>query len=128
ADAGAADDLQLRRGLDDVRRDLGRGADRDAVILADDLEQLVFRETGLDVGLDAALLEDGDGGRRELVGDQDFGHGGLPSNVSGTDRSRATTCVDRTAWFSAARQSASFAALCGRSARRRTIGRARQPP
>ena len=75
ADAGAADDFQVLRGLDHIGGDLGRGADGDAVIFGDDLEQLVFRQAGLHIGLDAALLEDRDGGRRELVGDENFGHG-----------------------------------------------------
>ena len=75
ADAGAADDLQVLRGLDDIGGDLGRRADGDAVILIDDLEQFFLAQSGLHVGFDAALLEDGDGGGRQFVGDQNLGHG-----------------------------------------------------
>ena len=39
ADAGAADHFQLLRRLDHIGGDFGRGADGDAVILIDDLEQ-----------------------------------------------------------------------------------------
>ncbi len=42
ADAGAADDLQLGGGGDQLFGDLGRRADGEAVILADDFEQLVL--------------------------------------------------------------------------------------
>ena len=79
ADAGAADDLQLRRPLEQLRGDLGRRADRKAVIVADDPGELVLVEPGLDVDLDAALLEDGDGGGRKLVGNENArSHGDGP--------------------------------------------------
>ena len=70
ADAGAADHLQFGRAFEQFGGDLGGRADRQAVVVADDLGQLVLVEAGLDVDLDAALLEDGDGGGRELVGDE----------------------------------------------------------
>ena len=70
ADAGAADDLQLRRMFEQLGGDLGRRADRKAVVVADDPGELVLVEARLDVDLDAALLEDGDGGGRKLVGDE----------------------------------------------------------
>ena len=70
ADAGAAHDLQFRRALDELGGDFGRRTDRQAVVVADDPGELVLVEPGFDVDLDAALLEDGDGGRRELVGNE----------------------------------------------------------
>ena len=75
ADAGAADHLQLGGGGDDLLGGLGGGADGEAVVVADDLLQLVLGEPDLHVGVDAALLEDVDGGGRELVGDEDAGRG-----------------------------------------------------
>ena len=78
ADAGAADDLQVLGGGDDVLVGLGGRADGEAVVVADDLDQLVLGEAGLDVGVDAALLEDVDGGGAKLVGDEDAGHGESP--------------------------------------------------
>ena len=74
ADAGATDDFEVLGRLDDVGGDLGRRADRDAVILVDDLEQFFLGKAGLYIGLDTALLEDGDGGGRQLVGNEDFRH------------------------------------------------------
>ena len=64
ADAGAADDLQVLGRGENLRRHLGGRADGEAVIVADDLEQLVLvlAEIGLEVDLDAAVLEDLDGG------------------------------------------------------------------
>jgi hypothetical protein len=59
ADAGAADHLQPLGALEDLRRHLGRRADGEAVILADDLGEpiLVLAEIGLEVDLDAAVLK-----------------------------------------------------------------------
>src|SRR5271168_272782 len=48
----------------------GRRADRQAVVVADDRGKFVLVETGFDVDLDAALLEDGDGGGRKLIGNE----------------------------------------------------------
>ena len=72
ADAGAADDFQILGVLEDLRGDLGRRADREAVIVADDRGELVLvlAEVRLEVDLDAALLEDGDGGGRQGVGNE----------------------------------------------------------
>ncbi len=76
ADAGAADHLQLLGVFEQLGGDLGRRADRQAVVVADDLGELVLVEAGLDVDLDAALLEDRDGGGREFVGDENAGSHG----------------------------------------------------
>ena len=73
ADAGAADDLAACvRGGEHLLGDLGGRADGEAVIVADDGEQLllVLAEIGQVVDLDAALLEDLDGGLGELVGNE----------------------------------------------------------
>ena len=56
---------------------LGGRADGEAVIVADDGGEFVLAvEAGLDVDLDAALLEDRDGGGGELVGDENAGSHG----------------------------------------------------
>ena len=70
ADAGAADHLELGGGGDDLLGGLGGGAHREAIVVADDLLQLVLGEADLHVGGDAALLEDVDGGGRELIGNE----------------------------------------------------------
>jgi hypothetical protein len=48
-----------------------------AVVVADDGDQFVLRQAGLDVGVDAALAEDVDGGGAEAVSDEHAGHGDL---------------------------------------------------
>ncbi len=75
ADAGAADHLEMRRLLENFRRDLGGRADRETVVLADDLGELflVGAELRLEIDLDAAILEDLHGGGRQRVGDENFG-------------------------------------------------------
>ena len=54
---------------DQLLGDLGRRADGETVIVADDLEQLllVLADIRQVVDLDAVVLEDLDGGRRQLV-------------------------------------------------------------
>ena len=93
ADAGAADHPKLGCRGDELLGGLGGGANGEAVVVLDDLLQLVLREPDLHVGVDAALLEDGDGGGRELVGDEDAGgghgvcsDGGVPSPHSSVGR------------------------------------------
>ena len=55
--------------------DLGGGADGEAVVVADDLGELVLvlAEGGLEIDLDAAILEDLHGGGRQRVGNENFG-------------------------------------------------------
>ncbi len=69
--------MTFRRGRrrDDLRRDLGGGADGEAVIVGDGGKQriLVLAEIGLVVDLDAAVAEDLDGGFGELVGNENAG-------------------------------------------------------
>src|SRR5215470_2277190 len=77
ADAGATDHLELRGLADDLRRRLGGGTDRKAVIVADDLGKLVLvlAEIWLEVDLDAAIPKDLHGGGRERVGNENFRFG-----------------------------------------------------
>ena len=82
ADAGAADHLQVLRLLQDLRRHLGGRADREAVEIADHLGELVLvgAELGLEIDLDAAILEDLHGGGRQRIGDENArGHGDVLS-------------------------------------------------
>ena len=81
ADAGAADHFQAFGLLQHLGRDLGRGADRKTVEAVDGLGELVLvlAEIGLEIDLDAAILENLDGGGRQRIGDQNAGgHGGIP--------------------------------------------------
>jgi hypothetical protein len=55
ADAGAADHFQVLGRLQHVGGELGGRTNGDAVIIADDLDQLFLGEAGLDVGFDAPL-------------------------------------------------------------------------
>ena len=77
ADAGAADHLQVLGLFQDLRRHFGGGADGEAVVVADQLGEflLVLAEGGLEIDLDAAILEDLHGGGRQRVGNENFGHG-----------------------------------------------------
>ena len=72
ADAGAADDFQVFGAFEDLGRDLGRRADGEAVVIADDRGELVLvlAERRLEIDLDAALLENSDGGGRKSVGNE----------------------------------------------------------
>ena len=75
ADAGAADHLQAFRLLQHFGGDFGRGADGEPVEAVDGGGELVLvlAEIGLEIDLDAAVLEDRHSGRRQRVGDQNFG-------------------------------------------------------
>ena len=95
ADAGAADHLQVLGLFEDLGRHLGGGADGEAVIIADDGGELVLvlAEVGLEIDLDAAILEDLHGGGREGVGNENAGSGhgsscDAPSCPSGKGRPR----------------------------------------
>ena len=55
-DAGAADDLQVCAGVDDVGRDLGGAAHDDGVIGRDGLDQVGRRKTGPLVDFDSGIL------------------------------------------------------------------------
>ena len=84
ADAGAADHLQVLGIGQNLRRHLGGRADGEAVVIADDLGELVLvlAEIGLEIDLDAAILEDLHGGFGESVGDENFGHGDFSPVIS----------------------------------------------
>ncbi len=77
ADAGPADDLQAFGAFQDLRRNLGCRADGEAIVIADNGGKLVLvlAERGLEIDLDAAILEDLHGGGRQSVGNENFGHG-----------------------------------------------------
>ena len=76
-DAGAAHHLQIGGGGEHLLGDLGGGADGEAIIIADDLDQLVLRQAGDFVHFDAAGAEDFGGLGGHLIGNEDFGHGVL---------------------------------------------------
>ena len=68
--------MTLRFGAgEDLFGDFGGGADRKAVIVADDFGQLVLvlAKVGLEIDVDAAVFEDLNGGFAEAVGDEYFG-------------------------------------------------------
>ena len=70
--------------------DLGRRADGEAVVVADDRGELLLvgAELRLEIDLDAAILEDLHGGVGECVGNENFGGHGildLPSLEARTD-------------------------------------------
>ncbi len=101
----------------------------EAVVVADDLDQLVLGKAGLHVGVDAARPEDVDGGGRELVGDENAGGHGSWSPLDqgrrrgGTRRSSARSgqrAVRRRVWRRPSRARAS-----GPPDRRRLDGRRR---
>ena len=80
ADAGPADHLQPPGAFEHRRGDLARGADGQAIVIAQDRGEpvLVLAERGLEVRLDTALLENRHGGGRERIGDKDaWRHGRL---------------------------------------------------
>ena len=74
ADTGPADDLEVGGRRDHVSVRLAGRTHGEAVILRDDLDQIFLGQTNLDVGFDAARLEDFDGGGGERVSDEDFRH------------------------------------------------------
>ena len=63
-DTGAADDLEVVRLLQHIRRHLGGGADGEAVILADDGQKFVLVEARLEVHVETTVLENLHGGGR----------------------------------------------------------------
>jgi hypothetical protein len=75
ADASTADYFQIGRLRQDLRRHLGRRANRQPVIIADHGGELVrgFAKSGLEINLDAARFENGDRGGRQGIGDKDSG-------------------------------------------------------
>ena len=75
ADAGAADDFEAVRLIEQLGGDFGRRADREAVEARDRGGELVFvlAEVGLKIDLDAAVLEDLDGGGRQRIRDENAG-------------------------------------------------------
>jgi hypothetical protein len=72
---------QARRPGDDLRRGFGGGADREAVVIADDLGELVLvlAERRLEIDIDASVFEDLHGSGGERVGNEYFGGGHVGS-------------------------------------------------
>ena len=70
ADAGAADNLEVGRSLDQLFGCLGGGADGETIVVADDFGKLVLvlAELRLEIDFDATIAEDLDGGFRQFVG------------------------------------------------------------
>ncbi len=68
ADAGASDHPELLGAVEDFFGHLGGGPDRQPVVVLDRARQLFLVEAELDVGFDAAFLEDLHRGRGKLVG------------------------------------------------------------
>ena len=66
-DTGAANHLKVLGLGDDVLVGLGGRTDGEAIILVNDLEQLILGQAGNDIGLNAARFENLDGGGRQLV-------------------------------------------------------------
>ena len=73
ADPGATNDLQATGRSDDLGGDLRAGADHQAVVVADDSDQLILRETGALIHL-RHLAEDVDPRLVNGIGNQHFGH------------------------------------------------------
>ena len=73
-DPRSAYHFQVGRGVEQFAGDLGGGPDRQAIIIGNDRPQVGRRKAGLEIDLDAAAAEDIDGGRGQLVADQNFGH------------------------------------------------------
>jgi hypothetical protein len=64
-DAGAADDLEARRPVDQVGRQLRRGADEDPVVLADAVEVVALVHVEV-------VAQQADAGRADLLSDEDL--------------------------------------------------------
>ena len=90
ADAGAADDFQAIGLFQKLGGDLGRRADGEAVEAVDDRGELVLvlAEVGLEIDLDAAILENRDRGGRKRIGDRERGEPWLESFWSERRRAR----------------------------------------
>src|SRR5262245_39878038 len=74
ADAGPTDNFEIAGSGDDLLGHFGGRANRQPVITANDFFQLFFGETNPDIGVDATLFENGDGGSRQLIGNQHTRH------------------------------------------------------
>ena len=96
ADPGATNHLQLGGVVEDVLGDLGRAADRQPVIAADDRLQLVRRLAGDLVDLDTALAENLRGAGVHLVGNEHLGHVRSPRwPGDGRDRAPSSAHVEK---------------------------------
>src|SRR6185436_16004353 len=74
ADAGAADDLELRPRLDDLLGDLRGAADDQPFVVGDRGLEVLGLHLALEVDLDAGLGEDAGALLAYVVGDENFRH------------------------------------------------------
>ena len=70
--------LRFLRGGDDVLVGFGGGAHRQAVVAADDLQQIGLLQPDVDIHFHTAAAKDLERPRAQLIGNENFGHGGLP--------------------------------------------------
>ena len=75
ADAGTAHDLEQLGLGQHLGGDLGRGPDREALVVADNGTQLGGLQARLEIDVATALRENLDGARGELVGNENLGLG-----------------------------------------------------
>ena len=73
-DPGASDDFEVGSRRKDLGRHLGRRPYGQTVILADARDQLVRLHADFHIDLDAAVLENLNRLKAEIVGNKDFGH------------------------------------------------------
>ena len=76
-DAGAADDLEIVRRVEQLGGDLCRRAHREPLIARQAALQFGRAEPGRNIGLDAARGQDLNGARAQLIGDQYLRHSKL---------------------------------------------------
>ncbi len=89
ADTCAADYFQFLCGFKYLRRYFRSGADGEAIIFTDNLQQLFFIQSGLGVDLNAARFEDIDSLWAEFIGNKNFRHRGAPEHEIGSPLSGA---------------------------------------
>ena len=92
ADAGAADDAEVVGAFDQLRVALRGGADQDAVVVADPLEQVVAAPVGADVDVEP-LAQHVHAGLGDLLRDEDAERLGQGHAAAGTPASTNTFCA-----------------------------------
>jgi hypothetical protein len=96
-DAGAADDLEVRRRVDHVGLGLRGAADHQRVVVPDDGLQLLGLEAGLHVHLNAlGGLEDGQTLLGEGIADEHLLHGAPLRNLAVSSRLSAVSSDTKT--------------------------------
>src|SRR5262249_22762248 len=91
ANAGAADYLEIPGPLKHLRRHFGRGTDGQPVIISDRGSEpfLVLAERRLKIDLDAAILENLHGSRRQRVRNKNLWHDGPHAALGSEDLASA---------------------------------------